>query len=163
MLSKTQAPKTSPRDLWLTFLFDLAFGLCIDRSNKRLARSRIERVRVVAPGACCYEKPLARPLDDERLLEEWDRALGLLVLLVLGFALGFAALRQLCHSCRLGAVFVHSCLADGVALERALVVGAAPVVEVPLERVLVVGAALVVEVGECIPVRTNCIPRLILK
>jgi hypothetical protein len=43
-------------------------------------------------------------------------------------------------------------LADGVALERALVVGAAPAVEVPLERVLIVGAALVVEVGECIPV-----------
>ena len=114
--------------------------------------SRIERVRVVAPGARCREKPLARPLDNERLLEEWDRALGLLVLLVHGFALSFATLQRLRHSCILSAVVVHSCLADGVALERALVVGAAPVVEVPFERVLVVGAALVVEVGECIPV-----------
>ena len=59
-------------------------------------------------------------VDDERLLEEWDWGISLLLLVVFGFACHIAALRRLFHSSRLGAVAVNSCLAGAAAVHSCL-------------------------------------------
>ena len=64
--------------------------------------------------------PLTFSVDDERLLEEWDRGISLLLLVVFGFACHIAALRRLFHSSRLGAVAVNSCLAGATAVHSCL-------------------------------------------
>ena len=55
--------------------------------------------------------------DDERLLEERDSGLGLLVLVVLTVS----ALQRLYHSYRFGAVAAHSYLAGTIAVHFPLV------------------------------------------
>ena len=99
----------------------------------------VKRVRVVAPGVRGRRELLAWLLDNERLFEEQDPALGLLIL-------GSATIGRLGHFCRIGAVAIHSCLVGSVALHSCLANGVA------LERVLVAGNALFVEVRERIPV-----------